>query len=202
MLATGRSLPVSPRALSALPSIRERMSVVTALNAENNIFFKWREYYSIKLLIRLAGLSGVWSDNTNDLTMCSVPCLYFRKCAEAMCLSYAPGLRMFQEWLSCRDFPFRRRHTWSARPVRYAGRFRPPLSHILYIHPGTPDRLRFSTGARCHRQPSFPWRTCPSAWTYAFLSPSRRMTAVRTGVMQLIDSVSYQLLYFHMAKIQ
>lgn len=32
----------------------------------------------------LAGLSGVWSDNTSDLTMCSVPCLNFWKCSEAI----------------------------------------------------------------------------------------------------------------------
>ena len=48
--------------------------------------------YSMKLLILFAGLSGVWSDNTSDLTMCSVPCLYFWKCSEAMCDLYASWL--------------------------------------------------------------------------------------------------------------
>ena len=59
-----------------------------------------------------------------------------------------PGSRMFQGWLSCRDSPFRRRHTWSARPVRYAGRFRPLLLHISYIHRDIADRPRLSTDAR------------------------------------------------------
>ena len=53
------------------------MSGIVATNNQNSIFFMCREYYSIKLLIRLAGLSGVWSVSSNDLTMCSVPCLYF-----------------------------------------------------------------------------------------------------------------------------
>ena len=52
-----------------------------------NFYEQFECRYWMKLLIWFAGLSGVWSDNTNDLTICSVPCLYFLKCSEAICFS-------------------------------------------------------------------------------------------------------------------
>lgn len=45
-----------------------------------------RIHFFIKFSITFAGLRGVWSDRTSDLTMCSVPYLYFWKCFEAIWL--------------------------------------------------------------------------------------------------------------------
>ena len=60
----------------------------------------------MKLLIRFAGVSGVWSDNTNDLTMCSVPCLYFWKCSEAICFSYDSQLAYVSRIVTLQGFSF------------------------------------------------------------------------------------------------
>ncbi len=72
----------------------------------------WRNFQDFPTLIPPACTSG----NARKRCACRKP----------------PGLRMFQEWLSYRDFPSRRRHTWSARPVRYAGDFA-HLCRIFYI---------------------------------------------------------------------
>lgn len=48
--------------------------------------------YRMKLLIRFEESRGVWSDNTNALTICSVSRLYFWKWGEAICDSYASRL--------------------------------------------------------------------------------------------------------------
>ena len=92
-----------------------------------------RSIYCMKLLSLLAGLSGVWSDKTNDLTMCNVPCCI----SESVLMQYVFISRMarigFENSHLAGILLLADRIHIPARPIRYFRLLRLRISILVEI---------------------------------------------------------------------